>query len=200
MQTAAYERLHKRLALSGRDYLEGFSSSDFEGLTTAELEEICEELTERTQNGDGVALDALRQILPLEDFYNFAERLLTEEANDLFAAQLVTSICEVRRGDSAWSRMLRLLGHSDVSARRWLINRLPSILIPDSQISGLLRILAELIQKESDQSMLVGESVLLLLVKGFAPKSSQLVEYASRLQSADRRERKQALFELIDPG
>jgi hypothetical protein len=196
MHTATYERLQKRLTLSGRDYLDGFSSLDFEGLTADEFEEIREVLAERARHGDGVSLDALQQILPIEDFCDFAERLLTDDMDDLFAAQLVTSICKIRRSESDWSRVLKLLSHSDVSARRWLINWLPSILISDSQVSGLLRILAELIQKESDQSMLVGESVLLLLVKGFVPKSSQLVEYAKRLQSADRRERKKALVEL----
>ncbi len=196
MHTASYDNLQKRLASSGRDYFEGFSHSDFDGLASDELAEIKGILLARARRGDGVSLDALRQILPSDEFFDFASALLQENLADLFAAQLVTAVCEDRCSESAWTRALQLLSHGDGSARRWLLNKLPSNAIPDTQKIGLLKTLADLIQKESDQGMLIGESSLLLLTKGFAPRSPELATYAKRLQSPDLRERKQTLIEL----
>lgn len=197
MSTRAYECLSAKLNILGREYFEGFSVADFAGLTSEELAEAIDVFKIRARQRDGVSLDALKRILPSEDFLRFAEEVLLDiKGTEVFVAQLVTAIFEISPNNFTWGRLLSVLRTSNLQGRRWILNRVSPDQVSEEWRFELARVLARLILKEPDPSLLLSESVSLLLARGFTPKSDLIAEYAKRLQDADKQNRKIALTEL----
>src|SRR5258708_7028413 len=124
MHTVGYQRLIEMLNLTGREYLDGFSSGDFVGLSDTETYDISVVLNDRAKKGDAVALDGLKILLPSDKYLHLLEELVgAQPVGGLFYAQVVTSICEMRSDDQLWSRLVDCLVHGDTSAKRWVLSR-----------------------------------------------------------------------------
>lgn len=125
MRTEAYEHVHAKLRRVGRDYFEGLADSDFVGLTEGERAEVKHTLQQRSRQGDGVALDALKYLLSSRDLLEFADSLLQEkDRSDLLSAQLATIVYEVTSGREALNQLLAVLRSADASGRRWILNKI----------------------------------------------------------------------------
>lgn len=197
MNTQAYRRIAAKLQLSGREYLEGFSPADFAGITAEERAEIVGALQVRSRQGDGVALDALKQIMPTEEFRAFADALLREAVgDDLLRAQVITAIFDLSPGRGTWQQLLSELRHAAPPGRRWILNHIVFEQVSDQQKLELAAVLSPLISEETDDSLLLSEVAIFLLARGFNAGSQRMVDYARKLRDADRRKRLIALQEI----
>lgn len=199
MATEAYENVIKKLAQTGRNYLDGFTVGEFESLQSNEVSDIRDKLFDRAQRGDGIALDGLKKLLPVDDYIVLADRLASQEdISDLLRAQAVTSICEV--GKSArieeWVRLITFLTNPAPSVRRWILNRLPELSPPPEVRETLIDSVSDLIATESDSVILMMGSGVFLHLFGFVPQTYEYVEFALRLQSSRRTDREVAIGEI----
>jgi len=197
MHTSGYNNLIERLQSSGREYLDGFSSDDFRGLTEVEAHEIRDVLVDRATRGDGVALDGLGKLLPRDRYLHFLEELIvTQEAGRLFYAQLATAICKIRGGTDIWNRLLDCLERGDIATKRWVLGQIPSLSVPHDVHSVLIDAVNAIVQDERNKDALILASGVMLELCHIKPKTSMYIEFSRRLQSPDRRDRRQALTEL----
>lgn len=197
MHTSGYNNLIERLHSSGREYLDGFSSDDFRGLTETEAHEVRYALIDRASRGDGVALDGLDKLLPKDKYLHFLEELIaTQEADRLFYAQLATSICKIRGGTDIWNRLIDCLKRGDTATKRWVLGQIPSLSIPPDVHSMLMDAVKAIVQDERNKAALILASGVMLELCHIKPKTSTYIEFSRRLQSPDTRDRCQALTEL----
>jgi hypothetical protein len=197
MHSPSYQNLQKKLNSTGREYMEGFSSSDFEGLTSSEWIEIVNSLKLRAEKHDGVSLDGLRCALKESDFLEFAKDLLARHADaGLFSAQLLTTIIRYSIAADMWHRLIVMLKDGDEASQRWILNNLPLEGLSEQWAREITSVLAEQIEKESDKAMLASRVGAFLLIKKYVPRSEEFIRLARQLQEVDRRDRKRTLEEL----
>jgi hypothetical protein len=197
MHTSGYNYLMEKLHASGREYLDGFSSDDFCGLSEAEAHEIRDVLVDRASRGDGVALDGLGKLLPKDNYLRFLEELIvTQEDGRLFYAQLTTSICRIRGDTDIWHRLVGCLERGDLATKRWVLGQIARLSVPPHVHSMLTDAVKTIVQDEHNKVVLILASGVMLELCHIKPKTPSYIEFSRRLQSPDKRERRQALTDL----
>lgn len=197
MHTEAYNGIKEKLNSTGREYMDGYSSQDFTGLTDAERAEIADVLKLRAVRGDGVSLDALPHALGQKEFAAFIENLLSKPpVDDLAYAQILTAAMRYVPEHDLLRRLAELLKSGDVAARTWILNKLDISDFAEGWIDEYSKILGRLLFDERDRVLLISEIDFLLRIKKLMPKSAEFLIFAKRLQVPDKRERKRALSDL----
>lgn len=196
--TQAYARLQEKLKSTGRAYLDGFAAQDFYGLTDLERKEVTNELRARVEQGDGVALDGLRQALSAEEYDAFTNaELATHQSLDPVAAHLAIDAFNKHPCGDTFNRVLHVLRAGDTSVRRIAVNGLAMHDLSQDQRVALAPVLTELAKNETEPGLLIVAVSKLLQSKGMAPGSEEFVRWVGLLRGGDRRSRFKALHDLL---
>jgi hypothetical protein len=198
MSTDAYLRVRTKLQQTGREYLDGFSWHDFEGLSLQEYGEIVDSLKTRAAAGDGVSFAALEIVLSREELLEFAKDLLKLDAcpTSLHHARLLTAIFGRTADEQVWRSLVNVLAQGDAAARLWALNNLQVENLSPQRMNELSVLLPKLINQERDEALLISLVADFLVTRRLVPKSSQYIQYAKRLRSPNLKERRAALMEL----
>lgn len=194
MHSRGYERVIEKLGVTGREYYDGFSPDDFNGLLDSEITDVRNILLERARQHDGVSLRALKFLLPTAEYVHLLKQLRdTVDTVDLFDAQVVTALCEIRNDEDSWGRLIDCLERGDRSAKIWIFGQLEGRSVPLYARARLLSVLKAMIPQERDEVLLLHASGAILLLCGVVPKTPSYIDASERLENPDPRIRAQAL-------
>jgi hypothetical protein len=197
MNSNAYVNLQNKLALTGREYFDGFDEQDFYRLTDRERSEICDILKARSRQGDSVALRGLNYVLSASEFLAFAEGLLAARPKpDPMSAELLTEIFKRTGRDDIFTKILDLLMSADVHEGESILDNLTVATLTKLQRDRLAALLINKVQTEISPGLLLSEVVTLLNASGFTPGSAEFIRLAEMLRSRDQAVRKRALDEI----
>lgn len=197
MHSKGYERVIEKLSVTGREYYDGFSSDDFNGLSESEITDVRNTFLERARGRDGVSLRALKFLLPKVEYVHLLEELRDAVGTiDLFVAQVATALREIRNDEDSWRHLIDCLERGDRFAKTWIFGQLEGLSVPPDARSRLLSVLKAMIPAERNEVLLLHASGAILQLCGVVPKTPVYIDISERLENSDPRVRVKALTRL----